>query len=148
MTFSLARMSRIRSKSSFQYKVIKVSSNLDENLNAHARKNLEISKFHYYTSLHFRSMIAADIVYKEEKDILASFDEINKLIVSVKQGNRTGLSKAQLHDAKDALKELKNAFIDRRKNLNKQTGYFRDKIGKECGARGEEWYADRMSGRT
>lgn len=53
-------------------KIIRISINLDDNLKHHERKKLEQAKFHYYTSLHFRSMIAANITYKECKD----FDHI------------------------------------------------------------------------
>lgn len=49
-------------------KIIRISTNLDDNLKYHKQKNLEQVKFQYYTSLHFRSMIAANITYKECKE--------------------------------------------------------------------------------
>lgn len=126
-------------------KVIKISANLDENLRYHAKNNLVQSKFHYYTSLHFRSMIAADIVHKEYCEIDANFNDINNLIVTIaKTGNTTGLSKAQIFSAKDALKELRKAFLDRVHELNKETATLRDKIGRECGERGARWREERM----
>lgn len=126
-------------------KVINISANLDENLRYHAKNNLVQSKLHYYTSLHFRSMIAADIVHKEYCEIDANFNDINNLIVTIaKTGNTTGLSKAQIFSAKDALKELRKAFLDRVHELNKETATLRDKIGRECGERGARWREERM----
>lgn len=126
-------------------KVIKISANLDENLRYHAKNNLVQSKFHYYTSLHFRSMIAADIVHREFREIDANFNDINNLIVTIaKTRNTTGLSKAQIFSAKDALKELRKVFLNRVHELNKETAILRDKIGKECGERGRRWREERM----
>lgn len=126
-------------------KVIKISANLDENLRYHAKNNLIQSKFHYYTSLHFRSMIAADIVHKEFCEIDANFKDINNLIVNIaKTRNTTGLSKAQIYSAKDALKELRKVFLNRVHELNKETATLRDKIGRECGERGRRWREERM----
>lgn len=126
-------------------KVIKISTNLDKNLKHHAKNNLEQSKFHYYTSLHFRSMIAADIVYKEFCEIDANFNDINNLIVTIaKTRNTTGLSKAQIFSAKDTLKELRKVFLNRVHELNKVTETLRDKIGLECGERGRRWREERM----
>lgn len=126
-------------------KVIKISANLDENLRYHAKNNLLQSKFHYYTSLHFRSMIAADIVHKEYCEIDANFNDINNLIVNIaKTRNTTGLSKAQIFSAKDALKELRKVFLNRVHELNKETETLRDKIGRECGERGRQWWEERM----
>lgn len=126
-------------------KVIKISTNLDKNLKYHAKNNLEQSKFHYYTSLHFRSMIAADIVYKEFCEINANFNDINNLIVTIaKTRNTTGLSNAQIFSAKDTLKELRKVFLNRVHELNKETEILRDKIGIECGERGRRWWEERM----
>lgn len=126
-------------------KVIKISANLDENLRYHAKNNLVQSKFHYYTSLHFRSMIAANIVHKEFCEIDANFNDINNLIVTIaKTRNTTGLSKAQIFSAKDTLKELRKAFLNRVHELNKETAALRDKIGRECGERGRRWREERM----
>lgn len=126
-------------------KVIKISANLDKNLKYHAKSNLEQSKFHYYTSLHFRSMIAADIVHKEFCEINANFNDINNLILTIaKTGNTTGLSKAQIFSSKDTLKELRKIFLNRVHELNRETAILRDKIGKECGERGRRWREERM----
>lgn len=126
-------------------KVIKVSANLDENLKHHAKNDLVQSKFHYYTSLHFRSMTAANIVYKEFCEIDSNFNDINNLIVTIaKNGNTTGLSKAQIFSTKDTLKELRKVFLDRVHELNEQTATLRDKIGRECGERGHRWWEERM----
>lgn len=130
-------------------KIIKISSNLDENLRYHAKNNLVQSKFHYYTGLHFRSMIAANIAYREFCDIDANFNEINNLIVTIaKNGNTGGLSKKQLFAAKDVLKELRKVFLNRVHELNKETAVLRDKIGRECGERGRRWREERMRNHT
>lgn len=126
-------------------KVIKISANLDENLRYYAKNNLVQSKFQYYASLHFRSMIAADIVHKEYCEIDANFNDINNLIVTIaKTQNTTGLSKAQIFSAKDALKELRKIFLNRVRELNKETAILRDKIGQECGERGRRWREERI----
>ncbi len=126
-------------------KVIKISANLDENLRYYAKNNLVQSKFQYYAGLHFRSMIAADIVHKEYCEIDANFNDINNLIVTIaKTQNTTGLSKAQIFSAKDALKELRKIFLNRVRELNKETAILRDKIGQECGERGRRWREERM----
>lgn len=126
-------------------KVIRISSNLDENLKYYSNRSLEQSKFHYYTGLHFRSMIAADITYKEYLKINANFEAINKLIVDIgKTGRKTEMSKEQIYAAKDSLKEIRKAFLNKVHQLNQQTATLRDKIGRECGIRGEEWRAERM----
>ena len=129
-------------------KIIKIATNLDQNLKLHSNKNLEYSKFQYYTSLHFRSMIAADITYNEYKEIDSNFQEMNKLIVAMaKSKNNIGLSKSQIYSAKDALKSLRSVFLCRVHELNHQTEILRDKIGRECGERGRIWLAERMKNR-
>ena len=126
-------------------RIIKISNNLDENLKYYSQKKLEISKFQYYTSLHFRSMIAADIAYKEYRNIDDSYNEINKLIVNMAQTKKNiGISKTQVYAAKDAMKELRKTFLNRVHELNHQTELLRDKIGQECGERGRKWREDRM----
>ena len=129
-------------------KVIKISTNLDKNLKFYSDRNLEYSKFRYYTSLHFRSMCAADITYREFKKIDSNFQEINELIVRMsKTKNNRGLSKAQIYSAKDALKELRKTFLNRVHELNHETEKLRDKIGKECGERGKKWWQKRKKNR-
>lgn len=126
-------------------KVIKISGNLDENLKYHSNRALEQSKFHYYTNLHFRSMIAADITYKEYLKINDNFEAINNLIVDIaKTGRKTGMTKEQIYSAKDSLKELRRVFLNRVHQLNQQTATLRDKIGRECGTRGQQWRIERM----
>ncbi len=129
-------------------KVVKIATNLDQNLKFHSSKHLEYSKFQYYTSLHFRSMIAADITYKEYKEIDSNLQKMNELIVVMaKSKNNMGLSKAQIYSAKDALKALRKVFLNRVHELNHQTEKFRDKIGIECGERGRIWWEERMKNR-
>ncbi|MBR3570802.1 MAG: hypothetical protein IKN96_08440 [Oscillibacter sp.] len=130
-------------------KVLRISSNLDENLKSYQSRNLEYSKFQYYTSLHFRSMLAANIAHDEYQEINRSFETINQLIVSMaKNQKRSRLSKSQIYSAKDALKELNRSLLNKVHEMNHQTGILRDKIGAECGERGRKWYADRMRNRV
>jgi hypothetical protein len=131
-------------------RIITVSANLDENLKYHGARQLEQSRFQYYASLHFRSMIAADIVHREFKEIDTSFRDINSFIVNTARSGRSqaqGVSKSQVYSAKDALKELRIVFLTRVQEMNKVTANFRDKIGSECGERGRQWRTDRMRNR-
>lgn len=83
-------------------KVIKVSANLDNNLKYYRKKNLETTKFQYYTSLHFRSMIAADIAYKHYKEIKENIKAIGQVISNVEKGNKKiGVSVKQLKKARN-----------------------------------------------
>ena len=126
-------------------KIIRISTNLDDNLKYHERKNLEQAKFQYYTSLHFRSMIAANITYKECKEIEHNLRQINSLLSSIKKnGNTTGIQKSQIISAKNTLKELREALYNRVHELNRKTEILRDKVGMECGERGQQWRAERM----
>lgn len=129
-------------------KVAKVSENLEFNLRNYARNNLENSKFHYYSSLWFRSMLAADLVHREFKEIDASFNEINKLILSIKKGNNIGLNKKVIYESKDIIKEVRITTLNRVHELNQNTAVLRNKIGKECGERGRQWYEERMRNRN
>jgi len=129
-------------------RIIKVSTNLDSNLNYHARKNLETSKFQYYTGLWFRSMLAADIVHKEFQEIDTSFREINSLILSVKNGKHVGIQKKIIYESKDNIKELRGIFLTRLQGMNRNTATLRDKIGQECGERGRQWRDERMRNRS
>lgn len=120
--------------------VMRISETLDQNLKYYSNKRLENSKFQYYTSLHFRSMIAADITYKEYKAVDSSFNAINNYIESVsKNGGKTNISKSKLDDTKNSLKELRDTLLNRVHEMNRRTGELRDKIGLECGERGKIW---------
>lgn len=125
-------------------KVLRISTNLHENLNHYTKRNLESSKFHYYTSLWYRSMLAADIVYKEYKEIDACLSEFNRLILDIKNGKNPGLPKSQIHDAKDSIKDLRSILLSKVKDMNQNTARLRDKVGNECGERGARWRAERM----
>lgn len=126
-------------------KIIRISTNLDDNLKYHEQKNLEQVKFQYYTSLHFRSMIAANITYKECKEIEHNLRQINNLLSSIKKnGNTTGIQKSQIISTKNTLKELREALYNRVHELNRKTEILRDKVGMECGERGRQWREERM----
>lgn len=121
-------------------KVLKVSKSLDSNLKYQTKRHLNRSKFQYYTSLHYRSMIAADIIYKEYTAINKDFNEINKLIVDIAKGAKESkMTKSQIYAVKDSLKELRSAYLTQLHSLNAKTAELRDKIGNECGREGEEW---------
>lgn len=125
-------------------KILSVSNTLDNNLAYYGRKNLETSKFQYYANLHFRSMVAADIVYSEYKKIDESFTEINKFIVRMKSRSEfRGNYKTQVHGQKDQIKSIRNFYLNRVHNMNHETEVLRDKIGAECGERGKRWWRDR-----
>lgn len=130
-------------------KILRVSNTLDNNLYYYKRKNLETSKFQYYVSLHYRSMIAADISYVEYEKIDKSFREINNFIVRMKSRSEfRGSYKARVHEQKDQIKLLRNLYLNRLHNMNHQTGELRDKIGSECGERGKKWWLERTRHRN
>jgi len=138
---------RIQAKWLSSYKkILEVSSNLDANIRAHARNNLRSSKFSYYTSLHYRSMCAADIAYAEFKSIDETFREINQLLLDIKKRNIrvSNAERNQYFLVKDEIKALRQTYLEKVRELNHNTAQLRDKIGAECGQRGREWRAARM----
>lgn len=138
---------RIQAKWLSSYKkILEVSSNLDTNIRAHARNNLQISKFVYYTSLHYRSKCAADIAYAEFKSIDETFGEINQLLLDIKNRNIrvSGAERNQYFLVKDEIKALRQTYLKKVHELNHNTELLRDKIGVECGQRGSKWRAARM----
>lgn len=122
-------------------RILKISNNLQKNLNYYAQRNCEISKFQYYTHLHFRSMIAADIVYNEYKKIKQSCFDINKILY----GNNLKLNnyRKQIKKQKYELEKIKEFYYKRVTDLNDKTATLRDKIGKECGKKGYKWWLER-----
>ena len=123
-----------------------MSSNLDANIKAHAKSNLQSNKFSYYAGLHFRSMCAADIAHAEFESIDTTFREINQLLLDIKNRNIrvSNAEKNQYFLVKDEIKELRQVYLAKVRELNKNTAQLRDKIGAECGQRGREWRAARM----
>lgn len=138
---------RIQARWLSSYKrILEVSSNLDANIKAHAKSNLQSSKFSYYAGLHFRSMCAADIAHAEFESIDTTFREINQLLLDIKNRNIrvSNAEKNQYFLVKDEIKELRQVYLAKVRELNKNTAQLRDKIGAECGQRGREWRAARM----
>ena len=126
-------------------KIVNISENLESNLKLYTNSTLEQSRFQYYTSLHYRSMIAANIVYKEYEQVNRSFDAINKYIVELKNGKKpSSISKSEVYKAKDTLKLLRNTLLNQVHEMNQRTGVLRDKIGEECGERGRQWRLERL----
>ncbi len=126
-------------------KILTISNTLDSNLAYYGNKILETSKFQYYAHLHFRSMIAANIVYNEYQKVDKSFAEINQFIIRMKSHPEfRGEYKNQVHSQKDQIKAIRNFYLNRVHNMNHETAVLRDKIGSECGERGEEWWRERM----
>lgn len=126
-------------------KTLRITNNLQKNLEYQQSRYLRKSKFQYYTSLHFRSMLAADMAYKNFKDIDKSFEEINVLILNIKNGviKVDKDQKDNLYLVKDKIKEARKVLLDRVHDLNNQTRKFKRKIGRECGERGRQWEAER-----
>lgn len=125
-------------------KILRVSNTLNNNLTYYGHKNLETSKFQYYANLHFRSMIAANIVYSEYEKIDKSFTEINNFIVRMKSHPEfRGNYKTQVHGQKDQIKSIRNLSLNQVHSMNHETAILRDKIGSECGERGRKWWIDR-----
>lgn len=138
---------RIQARWLSSYKrILEVSSNLDANIRAHARSNLQSSKFSYYAGLHFRSMCAADIAHAEFESIDKTFREINQLLLDIKNRNIrvSNVERNQYFLVKDKIKELRQVYLAKVHELNRNTARLRDKIGAECGQRGREWRAARM----
>ncbi len=125
-------------------KILRISNTLDNNLAYYRKRNLDKSKFQYYASLHFRSMIAADFVHNEYNKVDKSFREINHFIVDMKSRPEfRGNYKNQVHQQKDQIKYIRNFYLNRVHNMNHQTEILRDKIGSECGDRGRRWWIER-----
>ncbi len=125
-------------------KILRISNTLDNNLAYYRRRNLEISKFQYYANLHFRSMVAADIVHSEYEKVDRSFKEMNNFIVRMKSNPEfRGNYKTQVHGQKDQIKLIRGSYLDRVHNMNHETEILRDKIGSECGERGKKWWIER-----
>lgn len=129
-------------------KVLRISTTLDNNLKYHAARNLEYSKFQYYTNLHFRSMIAANITYAEYKKVDACCKELNRTFGKNKTPRKNmSISTARVNTTRNTLWKLRNTLLSRVRELNHQTGILRDKVGLECGERGKQWRAARMRNR-
>lgn len=118
-------------------RVITVASILQQNIEHQKKSRLQASKFHTYTNLWFRSMLAADLVHDEFVDINKSYDEINKLILSLK-GKKGGYIDT-IHKSKDLMKKGRQLVLNKLHELNHNTGEWRDKIGHECGEGGRKW---------
>lgn len=125
-------------------KILRISNTLDNNLAYYAKRNLETSRFQYYTHLHFRAMLAADIVHKEYEKIDRSFKEMNQFIVKMKSHPEfRGNYKTQVYQQKDQIKSVRSSFLNQVHHLNHETEIIRDKIGRECGDRGRRWWLER-----
>lgn len=125
-------------------KIYRIANTLDNNLNYYSQRNLEMSKFQYYTHLHFRSMLAANIVYQNYKKMDECFEEINNFIVNMKSNPIfKGDYKNQIYKSKDQIKAIRKLYLDRVHEMNHRTEILRDKIGKECGKKGYKWWLER-----
>ena len=81
-------------------RTLRVSVNLNKNIENYRNKRLKEAKFHYYTSLWFRSMIAADLTYKEYK-------QIEKTRIQFKKKKKTmNMAQIQLNATEKALDNL------------------------------------------
>lgn len=127
------------------HNILKVSNALDRNLIFYSRKVLEQNKFHYYTQLHFRSMRAADFVYKEYEKVGMSLFAIKEFENHIKKNPAIKKEyKKMISSQRDQIGSIRNYYLKRVQSLNAQTAKLRDKIGAECGKRGYEWRLKRM----
>lgn len=119
------------------------SRQLEVELQSAVLSKLEASRFHCYTNLHFRSMRAADERYRSYINAKTALSEIGECLVSIGKGELkvSQMEKAQLYELKDIAKACKDAHYANVVLLNAQTHTFKEKIRKECGQRGEDWYA-------
>ena len=105
------------------------------------------SRFSYYCRLHFRSHLADQLCRKKYDEISAEFSKVNALIVRLNDKNDPlRIPKNQYNQIiqiKDLMKNTRNLLAERSKRLAIQTGIIRDKIGRECGERGHEWWLKR-----
>lgn len=103
-----------------------------------------MSKFQYFAHLHFRSMLAANIVYKDYQKMDESFKEVNKFIVNMKSNPIfKGDYKTQVYKSKEQIQAIRKLYLDRIHKMNHQTGILRDKIRAECGEKGYKWWLER-----
>ena len=124
---------------------LETANTLKKNLEIQERTRLNQSKFHYYTSLHFRSMIAADFVHAEYDKAATSLNQIGKVIVSVAK-KEIRVSNDQYNEliaTKDLVKKARDLLLNYVQELNHKTHSFKIKIRDECGDRGREWF-DKM----
>lgn len=121
---------------------LEAANTLVQNMAAQETTTLTQSKFHYYTSLHFRSMLAADFVHAEFSKADRTLKQISNLLVEIGKKNITvsQKEKTELYQVKDVVKEARRILLDKVHQLNNNTRTFKMKIYSECGERGREWY--------
>ena len=123
---------------------LEVANTLQKNLESNESTTLKRSKFHYYTSLHFRSMIAADLIYAEYRKAADSLDEIGEIIVKIgkKEIQVTNAQYKEIFMVKDVVKNARDMLHKSVQELNHKTHTFKLKIRDECGDRGQMWYTE------
>lgn len=126
--------------------------------------------FHFLTSMHYSSLIVADVAYKLLQDAQTSLTALGKLILAAKERrdnldkeiagtkdrtNKLALRdelkevielKKGLHKDKDKVKAQKDDLKSEVKRLNGQTSELKGFIRDRCGRKGSEWY-DRLEER-
>ena len=119
-----------------------VSNTLYKNLEYENSKKLVQSKFHRYTSLHFRSMLLGDLAHQDYMESKKIRDEIGGLLVEIgkKKVTVSRADKAELYQIKDTCVKTTKYLYDRMVKVQLQTRKLKEKIRDECGARGREWY--------
>ena len=75
----------------------------------------------------------------------ATFNTLNEQIVRAKTKGRVPSS---FYEAKDAVKDAKEHMHNTLHGMNKEVANMRDKIGRECGQRGQEWWRNIVGNRN
>lgn len=124
-----------------QEELARESRRLEGKLQQHMAQRLETSSFHYYTQLHFDSMLAADQRHQMYKEACGALDEVGRVIVAIGKGTIrvSKQEKDELYKLKDGIKASRDAHLANTRLLNNQTHAFKEKIRSECGERGREW---------
>ncbi len=122
------------------------------NAQMNCNRRLDSERFHYYTNLHFRSFIAADLCHAKIGEMRPCYDRVNLTLKRLNdRSDPLRVSKEdynQIVRIKDSIKALIAFLSERVSSLNVQTGILRDKIRDECGTGGRKWYDSLMERRS
>ena len=127
--------------------LLKATDIVYSNVEMTGKNRMNESRFRYYCRLHFRSHLADQLCRQKYEEISAEFSKVNALIVRLNDKNDPLRIPKNQYDQiiqiKDLMKNTRNLLAERSKRLATQTGIIRDKIGRECGERGHEWWLKR-----
>ena len=121
-----------------------VYSNAELNCN----RRMVSERFNYYINLHYRSFTAADLCHAKREEIMISLNKLRNIISRLNdRSDLLRVDKAsydQLLSLRSSMYTLTEYLGKRRDLLNKQTAVIREKIGNECGDRGQRWSRELM----